>query len=140
MAVKKRRTKKQIAATKKLVALNRKRARMKNPKKKARRRARPKVKVGAKSRVTGKRPDAELKRRRKKNTKKGYYPNPIAGYRLVIEKPSRKHLYFNGFDMAAGASNAARFSSRPHAVKVAGKIANRLGVSVGVEKIAHRKS
>ncbi len=139
MAAKKKRTKKQIAATKKLVALNRKRARMKNPKKKTRRKARPKVKVGARSRVTGKRPDAELKRRRKRNTKKGYYPNPIAGYRVVLEKTSGNRLYFNGFDMAAGATNAARFSTKPHAVKVARKIADRLGLSVGVEKIASRK-
>jgi len=46
-------------------------------KKKAKRKARAKVKVGAKSRATNKRPSAELKRRRAKNTKKGYYPNPL---------------------------------------------------------------
>jgi len=82
MAVKKKRTKKQIAATKKLVALNKKRRRA-NPKKKAKRKARARVKVGAKSRATNKRPSAALKKRRAKNTKKGYYPNP-SGKRFVV--------------------------------------------------------
>jgi len=82
MAARKRRTPAQIAATKKLVALNKRRARMKsNPAKRkapARRKttARKRVAVSAPSRRTGKRPTKRLTTRRRRNTVKSYYPNP----------------------------------------------------------------
>jgi len=111
MAVKKKRTKKQIAATKKLVALNKKR-RQANPKKKAKRKARAKVKVGARSRATKKRPSAELKRRRKKNTKKGYYPNPVKDnivYLAYVAVDSVRY-YYHGY---SGSKKRAVFDDRP---------------------------
>lgn len=83
MATRRRRTPAQKAATRKLVALNRRRARMKsNP---AKRRKRP---VGTKQYKQSQRtrrttrgtltrtPSARLRARRRKNRVRGYYPNP----------------------------------------------------------------
>ena len=70
MARKKRRTAAQKAATRKLVAFNKRKASAK------RRTRRNPVSVSAPSRATGKRPTKRLQARRKANTRKGYYPNP----------------------------------------------------------------
>lgn len=76
MATRRRRTPAQKAATRKLVALNRRRATAKrNPAK--RRRKRP---IGtrqyAKSQRTKRTPTTRLRARRRKNRVRGYYPNP----------------------------------------------------------------
>jgi len=67
--VKKKRTPAQIRATKKLVALNKKK--------------RAKKKVGRVSQITKRKPTARLKARRAKPKKKGYFANPI-GQLLAI--------------------------------------------------------
>ncbi len=142
MAIKKRkktRSAKQIAATKKLVALNKKRRA--NPKKrktkrKVKAKVKAKVKVSAKSRVTGKRPTAKLKKRRAKNTKKGYYPNPDKTfYRVVGEMTRGKRGYFNGERLTMKATSAALFTDKKQAIKIAQSMADFLGRSVGVETI-----
>ncbi len=143
MAIKKRkkrrsvktRSAKQIAATKKLVALNKKRRA--NPKKrKTKRKVKAKVKVSAKSRVTGKRPTAKLKKRRAKNTKKGYYPNPDKTfYRVVGEMTRGKRGYFNGERLTMKATSAALFTDKKQAIKIAQSMADFLGRPVGVETI-----
>ena len=51
-----------------------------------------KVKVTAKSRATGKRPTARLKKRRTKNTTKGYYPNPTF-YVAYLENDGKRYFY-----------------------------------------------
>lgn len=80
MPVRKRRTPAQKRATAKLVALNKRRARMKsNPAKRktaAKTTTRKRVAISAPSRRTGKKPSARLTRRRKRNTVRSYYPNP----------------------------------------------------------------
>jgi len=56
-------------------------------KKKARKKARKKTKkvaINAKSRVTKKKPSTRLKKRRKANVKKGYYPNPVTDRKFYV--------------------------------------------------------
>ena len=80
MAAKKKRTPAQIRATKKLVALNKKRA-------KAGRKS-----IGRPSQTTKKKPTKRLKRRRAANTKKGYFPNPTY-YVAYIPIGTTKYYY-----------------------------------------------
>ena len=51
-----------------------------------------KVRVTAKSRATGKAPTARLKKRRTKNTTKGYYPNPTF-YVAYLENDGKRYFY-----------------------------------------------
>lgn len=74
---KKRRTAAQKRATAKLVAYNKRRRRAATtPRRRRKPAARKRVATYARSRSTGRRPTARLVRRRRKNTKRGYYPNP----------------------------------------------------------------
>lgn len=74
---KKRRTAAQKRATAKLVAFNKRRRRAATtPRRRRKPAARKRVATYARSRATGRRPTARLVRRRRKNTKRGYYPNP----------------------------------------------------------------
>lgn len=118
-ATRKKRSAKQIAATKKLVALNKKRAKK-----------RTKKRVGTsqtkRSMATGKPPTKRLKKRRAKNTEAGYYPNPKSR-RVFIKRGSR---YFNGAGFSASKANAASYTSEKAALTVARKIADKTGESV----------
>lgn len=125
MAVKKKRTPAQIRATKKLVALNKK----KRGKKKA-----PKKKVGRVSQITKKKPSARLKARRAKPKKKGYFPNPI-DYCLVYEKDTGTKFYFDGAELDTSKTTAARFTSKKHAEKIAKKLRGISKLLIKVERI-----
>lgn len=104
MVVKKVRTAKQKAATKKLVAFNK--ARRKNPvtgrnpikKKRVTRKRVTRKRVGtsqtAKSMTTKKRPTRRLKKRRASNTRKGYYPNPTVKLYIAYVIVDGKKYYF----------------------------------------------
>jgi hypothetical protein len=108
MAIKKKRTAKQIAATKKLVAFNKKRRanpikRKKNPgrptlstaQKKAK--AKSRVAINKKSQVTKRRPTTRLKKRRAKNIAIGTFPNPI--FYVAFVRVGESKYYYSGFDV-----------------------------------------
>lgn len=130
MAIKKkRRTAKQIAATKKLVAFNKKRrgaVKKKAAPKKKRRAA--KKSIGRRSQATGKKPSARLKRRRAKDTIKGYYPNPArkSGYVIVaVDKKSGQTGYYTGGNsLETSKSKAAIFATGTAAFDQAEKLAD----------------
>lgn len=92
MPAKKKRTDKQIAATKKLVAFNKKQRR--NPAKK--KTVKKKKAVSRVSQVTKKKPTARLKRRRSAKVKKGCFHNPIL-YVAFVRAGESKYFY-SGFD------------------------------------------
>ncbi len=127
MAVKKKRTKAQLAATKKLVALNKKRragAKKKTVKKK----------VGRNSQITKKRPGARLKARRAKPKKKGYFPNPISY--VVAHEPKQGSIsfFYDGVDLSDVKRNAAIFTSKKQADNVAEHIKKKYGLKMVVLK------
>ena len=95
MTVKKKRTQAQIAATKKLVAFNKKR----RGTVKKKRVVKKKKAISSPSQITKKAPSARLKRRRKANVKKGYFPNPVfyVGY---IEDDNGVKFYYHGWNSA----------------------------------------
>jgi len=74
-----------------------KKGRPKKKKRSVKKKARPKVKVGAVSRTTGKKPTTRLKKRRKVNKKKGYYPNPAPTFYVVYVRINGEKFYYHGF-------------------------------------------
>ena len=91
MATRRRRTPAQKAATRKLVALNRRRARMKtNPAKKTRRKRPIGTRQYAKSMATRRTPTTRLRARRRKNRVRGYYPNPRRRTNMIQNIISRQ--------------------------------------------------
>ncbi len=131
MAIKKKRTKAQLAATKKLVALNKKRAA--GTKKKAVKKS-PKKKVGRKSQVTKKAPSARLKARRAKPKKKGYFPNPISYIVGHSPKVGEVKFFFDGIDLTDIKRNAATFTVKKQAENVAANIKKIHGLRMVVIK------
>ncbi|MEE9119415.1 MAG: hypothetical protein V3U02_12590 [Calditrichia bacterium] len=141
-----RRTSAQIAATKKLIAFNKRRrnpAKKKVSKKKGVR-GRPrqtKSEKGRKSKNinyierssqgTRNRPGARLKSRRKANVVPGYYPNPSLYY--IAEGETAKK-YFTGGSFTRIKTNAAYFKIKNQAKKIAQALANQTGRSYRILK------
>lgn len=90
---------------------------------------RKKVAVNAKSRATKKAPTAKLKSRRKANTKKGYYPNPVMDLYVIKIRKGNKTYYFNGAIGDSVRANAAHYRNIATAKKIAQKVADNVGLS-----------
>lgn len=52
--------------------------------------------VGRKSQITGKAPSGRLKKRRRKNTVKGRFPNPRPLMYIITAKASGKKMHYDG--------------------------------------------
>lgn len=131
MVRKKKRTSAQIAATKKMLA-GLKKYRKKNPAKKkvAKKKVVKKKSVTRRSQTKpNKKPGARLIARRKKNTKKGYFPNPIR-YAL---KSGKK--YYDGSWWSTAINKAVLFQTKKHAIYIAQKLANIVKKPIGVTEI-----
>lgn len=97
----------------------------------------PAPRIGAarprrKSQVTGKKPSMRLVQRREKNTRKGYYPNPIdatvpAGEIYEVQQKKR----------GKGMVYVGTFASRDKAVKFARALADSEGLPVQVKTVYH---
>lgn len=134
MAVKKRRTKAQIAATKKLVAFNKKKRSKKSvKKKKAKKKTKYKKKISRVSQATKKKPSARLKKRRAKKKVKGYFPNPKRSEYYVVAEGKSAKKYFTGEGFTSKKVNAAWYVQLAPAKKVAQKLADRTGKQYRIE-------
>lgn len=81
--------------------------------------AKKKVSVNAPSRRTGKAPSARLKKRRAKNTRSGYYPNPAHKAYVVAANIGNKLGYFDGTAFVSDKHYAAHLKSPTAANNIA---------------------
>lgn len=73
-----------------------------------------KVSVSAKSKATKKAPTARLKKRRAKNTVKGYYPNPTKNVFYLIKKTEGIKYYWTGTSWNSNIENAKHVSKKDY--------------------------
>jgi hypothetical protein len=122
----------------KKVAKKRKVVRKKAVAKKKRVTLRKKVAVNAPSRATGRAPSNRLKKRRRKDTVKGYYPNP-ASRSIVVAKIGNRLGYYTGKAFDTARSKALEFGDK-NLVKTIARDVSRLPKVAAVGVFSNRDS
>lgn len=76
------------------------------------------TKINRKSQITKIKPTKRLAVRRKKNTVKGYFPNPTENKYYLIYEEASKNMYYDGMAFSKEKKSAIIFQSQENAAKV----------------------